>query len=141
MAFRTVLRDMLAPQMSAQSSLTRILALDRLRCKCAHERAHVHVQDERLRAQRAAERVAAAKALHNEINLRATLLRELRTTSNRGVERAHARLAREHSKANQDMRARRMDALKVGADAGHALLHMYGSRSHQTMHVLPCFSL
>ncbi len=76
----------------------------------------LYAQDERLRAQRAAERVAAAKALHNEINLRATLLRELRTTSNRGVERAHARLAREHSKANQDARARRMDALKVGND-------------------------
>ena len=59
-------------------------------------------QDERLRAQKAAERVAAVKALQAEMRDRATLLRELRTTSNRGVERAHTRLAREHSKANQD---------------------------------------
>ncbi len=70
-------------------------------------------QDERLRAQKAAERVAAIKTLQAEMRDRATLLRELRTTSNRGVERAHTRLAREHSKANQDARARRMDALKV----------------------------
>lgn len=71
------------------------------------------MQDERLRAQKAAERVASVKALQAEMRDRATLLRELRTTSNRGVERAHTRLAREHSKANQDARARRMDALKV----------------------------
>jgi len=62
--------------------------------------------------------VAAIKTLQAEMRDRATLLRELRTTSNRGVERAHARLAREHSKANQDARARRMDALKVLLLAG-----------------------
>ena len=44
---------------------------------------------------------------------RAGVLRDLRTASNRGVERAHTRLAREHSKANLDVRQRRMDALKV----------------------------
>lgn len=63
--------------------------------------------------QKAIERAAAVKTLRADMSERAALLRDLRTASNRGVERAHTRLAREHSKANLDVRQRRMDALKV----------------------------
>ena len=42
----------------------------------------------------------------------------------RGVEKAHARLAREANKAADDMRARRMEALKVRV-LRHHISHMH----------------
>lgn len=81
---------------------------------------HVRAQEDKERAQRASQRVAAVKALRSEMGERAGAAREARAAAVRGVEKAHARLAREANKAADDMRARRMEALKVRASSARS---------------------
>ena len=71
-------------------------------------------QEEKARAERATERVRAIKAWRGEAAERASGARDLRVARNRGVVRAHERLLREASRARDDDRTRRMEALKVG---------------------------
>ncbi len=55
----------------------------------------------------------AIKAWRGEAGERGAAARELRAARNRGVQRAHERLAREAHRARDDDRTRRMEALKV----------------------------
>lgn len=70
-------------------------------------------KEEKVRSQRAAQRISTVKALRSEMSERAGAARENRAAEVRGMEKAHARLAREANKAADDMRARRMEALKA----------------------------
>jgi hypothetical protein len=61
----------------------------------------------------AAERTRMIKTWRTDQQDRAMMTRELRIARNRSISRAHDRLAREHNKAKDDDRTKRMEALKV----------------------------
>ena len=71
------------------------------------------MQEERIRGEKAAERVRAVKQWRADLAERQSAARELRVARNRFVLRAHERLMRDANRAKDDDRARRMDALKV----------------------------
>jgi SWI/SNF-related matrix-associated actin-dependent regulator of chromatin subfamily A protein 2/4 len=70
-------------------------------------------QEERGRAERAAERIRAIKNWRSEATERQNVARDLRVARNRFVSRAHERLLREMNRQKDDDRTRRMEALKV----------------------------
>ena len=71
------------------------------------------MQEERVRGEKAAERVRAVKQWRADLAERQSAARELRVARNRFVLRAHERLMRDANRQKDDDRARRMDALKV----------------------------
>lgn len=76
-------------------------------------------------AQRAKECSAHRKEFIGE---RAAAARDARALRNRGVLRVHERLARERSRAKEDDRAMRLEALKASAGCvAHACMHWGGA--------------
>ncbi len=72
-----------------------------------------HMQEEKGRADKAAERIRAIKVWRGEAAERASGAREMRVARNRYVLRAHERLLRDMNRLKEDDRTRRMEALKV----------------------------
>ncbi|KAK9816457.1 hypothetical protein WJX72_000543 [[Myrmecia] bisecta] len=70
-------------------------------------------QEEKVKADRAGERVRAIKAWRSAQSDASNTQRDLRVARNRAVARAHERMSREHHKQKDDDRARRMEALKA----------------------------
>ena len=71
------------------------------------------MQEEKGRADKAAERIRAIKVWRGEAAERASGAREMRVARNRYVLRAHERLLRDMNRLKEDDRTRRMEALKV----------------------------
>ncbi len=71
------------------------------------------MQEEKGRADKAAERIRAIKVWRGEAADRASSAREMRVARNRYVLRAHERLLRDMNRLKEDDRTRRMEALKV----------------------------
>ena len=71
------------------------------------------MQDERKKADIAAERSRAIKLFRSTLQDRSTYSGEYRLARNRQVSKIHERMARDAHKAKDDDKGRRMDALKV----------------------------
>ena len=71
------------------------------------------MQEDKAKNDAVAERARNLKAARAAMGDRGNASRELRVARNRGVVRAHERLARLRSKARGDDRAQRLEALKV----------------------------
>ena len=71
------------------------------------------LQEERKKADIAAERSKMIKLFRTTLQERSNYSRESRLARNRAVSKTHERLARDAHKARDDDKGRRMDALKV----------------------------
>eukprot|EP00884_Botryococcus_braunii_P001518 jgi/Botrbrau1/11367/Bobra.0038s0115.1 len=69
--------------------------------------------EEKAKMELALERAKAIKQWRTDLSDRSILARELRIARNRAVARIHDRMAREHNKAKDDDRTRRLEALKA----------------------------